>query len=301
MNSEQPTIPGVDAWPTASLEERLERGEILSFAPCPFALPAGEELTFLLQQRLQSSYHKNISYNPSHDSLAGAQLQSPADAERLRAVLRDFANGATAWLGNLLPRYARHWQRDRASFRPEEEATRALRLTARNDLLHLDAFPSRPTRGYRILRLFVNVNPDDDRVWVSSDTFARLLQRFGPEVGLLAGPGAGWARRLGQGLLGLFQPGAHERTPYDSFMLRLHHFLKSNQEFQERAPRRFWHFKPGTAWLAFTDTVSHAELRGQYALEHSYFVAPHSLALPLEAPAALLEKASGLPVLRRAA
>jgi hypothetical protein len=294
------TLPGFP--PSAGrLEESLERGELLTFAPCPFALPAGEALAFLLQQRLKNSYHKNISYNPDSDRVAGFQYQSPDQAEQLRVLLHAFSAGAAAWLSRLLPHYALPLQRDRASFRPEEEATRALRLTARNDLLHLDAFPSRPSRGYRILRLFVNINPSDERVWVTSDTFARLLERFGEKVGLPAGDGRGWARRLGQELLGLFQPGVQERTPYDSFMLRLHHFLKTNSEFQERAPRRFWHFAPGTAWLAFTDTLSHAELRGQYALEHSYFVAPQSLVLPEEAPAALLERACGLPVLPRAA
>src|SRR5581483_8258926 len=129
-------------------EERLERGEILTFAPCPFPLPAGERLQFLLRQRLKSAYHKNISYNPESDAAAGFRLRSPEQAERLRLLLRDFSAAATDWLGTLLPRYAGQWQRDRVSFRPEEEAIRALRLTARNDLLHLDAFPSRPTRGH---------------------------------------------------------------------------------------------------------------------------------------------------------
>jgi hypothetical protein len=286
---------------SSSFEERLERGELLTFAPCPFALPAGDELTFLLRQRLRNSYHKNISFNPDSDTVTGFRYRTPEQAERLRILLDAFSSGAASWLCRLLPRYAPTLQRDRASFRPEEEATRALRLTARNDLLHLDAFPSRPTRGFRILRLFVNINPTDDRVWLTSETFGRLLEQFGYKVGLPVGDGSGWARRLGQGLLGLFQPGVQERTPYDSFMLRLHHFLKNNSEFQERAPRRFWHFAPGTAWLAFTDTISHAELRGQYALEHSFFIAPHSLAVPEASPPALLERACGLPVLPRAA
>src|SRR5206468_886669 len=123
-------------------------------------------------------------------------------------------------------------------------AVRKLRLTARNDLLHFDAFPSRPTRGYRILRLFVNVNPTDPRVWVTSDTFAEVLARYGPAVGLPTTPADGWVRRIGQGLLSLFQPGSAERTIYDTFMLRLHHFLKTNDEFQERSRKRFWHFAP---------------------------------------------------------
>jgi hypothetical protein len=74
-------------------------------------------------------------------------------------------------------------------------------------------------------------------------------------------------------------------------MLRLHDFLKRCDAFQERAPRRLWHFAPGSAWLVMTDGVSHAELRGRFALEHSYFVAPESLRLPQESPLALLERA----------
>ena len=170
-----------------------------------------------------------------------------------------------------------------------------------NDLLHFDAFPSRPTRGQRILRLYANINPTDDRVWMTSDTFAKVLHQYGAKVGLpMAGPPS-WVHRLGQGLVGLLQPNVLERTEYDEFMLRLHHFLKTNDEFQERAPRLLWRFKPGTAWLLFSDTISHAELRGQHALEHSYFVAPHTLALPTESPPALLEQMCGVIVLPKAA
>jgi hypothetical protein len=201
----------------------------------------------------------------------------------------------------LLPRYAFSWQPDRASLRPEEEAIRKLRLTARNDLLHFDAFPSRPTRGQRILRLYTNINPTDERVWMTSDAFAKVLQKYGDKVGLPSTQTNTWVRRLGHGLLGFFQPTVLERTEYDEFMLRLHHFLKTNDDFQENAPRRLWHFKPGTAWLLFSDTISHAELRGQYALEHSFFVAPESLALPAESPPFLLERACGNSVLPRAA
>lgn len=271
-------------------ESRLERGEILTFEPCPFALPTGDDLAFLLQQQLNSSHHKNISYNPSNHAAAGFVRHSAMQTERLENLLGQFSRQATHWLAETLPRYARAWQPDRVSLRTEEEATRKLRLTARNDLLHFDAFPSRPTRGHRILRLYVNINPTDDRVWMTSDTFKKVLDQFGAKVGLPGTDHGTILRKLGQGLLNLFQPYAGERTDYDDFMLRLHHFLKSNDTFQERAARRLWHFKPGTAWLLFSDTISHAELRGQFALEHSYFVAPETLALPDESPPILLER-----------
>jgi hypothetical protein len=288
MNSEQ--VPaGEDG--SGLLAERLERGEVIYYPTCPFPLPEGADRTFLFQQGLGSRAHKNISYDPATGKAGGYRRDSAAQAERLRRLLADFAEQATAWLARALPAYAAGWRRDRVSFRPEEEATRKLRLTARNDLLHVDAFPSRPTRGWRILRLFANVNATEPRVWVTSDPFPVLLERFGAEVGLPTSSGVSWAGRLGQRVLGLFQPGRRRRTEYDAFMLRMHDFLKRNEAFQERGRKRVWKFPPGSMWLVFTDTASHAALRGRYALEHSYFVAPETLALPDESPPALLERA----------
>jgi len=224
-----------------------------------------------------------------------------SELNRLRELLAGFTRSATAWLARTLPRYARAWQLDRVSYRPEEEATRRLRQKARNDLLHVDAFPSRPTQGKRILRLFVNVNPAEPRVWITSDPFAKLLERYGPEAGLPSDHGPGLASRLREGMLQLFRPGRLRRSVYDSFMLRFHDYLKANDAFQEHGPKRFWSFPPGSAWVVFTDTASHAALRGRFALEHSYFVPPEALALPSESPPALLERACGVPVLDRAA
>jgi hypothetical protein len=286
---------------TARLEDRLERGDIITWEPCPIMLPTGDDLTFLLQQQLKSSAHKNISYNPAKHTVSSFARHSQKQADRLQGLMRDFSRRTCVWLARMLPRYAQAWRPDRASLRPEEEATRKLRLSARNDLLHFDAFPSRPTRGHRILRLYVNINPTDDRVWMTSDVFAKVLEKYGTTVGLPTQRDITWIRRLRQGIFSLFQPNASERTEYDDFMLRLHHFLKTNDEFQERAARKLWHFKPGTAWLLFSDTVSHAELRGQYALEHSFFVARQTLALPDESPSALLERLWGTTTLPRAA
>jgi hypothetical protein len=293
--------PGPSLSPPAPLEVRLERGEVVHYPVCPFPLPEGEDRHFLLDQRLASRAHKNISYDPATGKANGFFRHSPEQAERLRRLLASFAESATGWLAQVLPGYARSWQRDRVSFRPVEEATRKVRLKARNDLLHVDAFPSRPTQGYRILRVFANVNLTEPRVWVTSDPFGRLLARYGREVGLPPGHAPGWMGRIGQELLGLFARGRRQRTVYDSFMLRFHDFLKANDDFQEHAPKRFWNFQPGSAWLVFTDTASHAALRGRFALEHSYFIAPETLALPHESPPALLEKACGVPVLARAA
>src|SRR5262245_50689501 len=131
------------------VEHRLERGELFFFPSCPFPLPQGDDLRFLLEQRLARGFlhwhHKNISYDPHSGRVSGYRRQSAEQPERLRGLLAGFSGVATAWLARLLPHYTRRWRLDRATLRTEEEATRRLRLTARNDLLHLDAFPTRPT------------------------------------------------------------------------------------------------------------------------------------------------------------
>jgi hypothetical protein len=284
----------------SDIAQRLERGEVVYHAVCPFRLPQGDDMAFLLEQRLAGRAHKNVSYDPPTGRAGGFLRHSAEQAERLRRLLADFARDVTAWVSVTLPRYAAYWRLDKVSYRPVEEATRKLRLKARNDLLHVDAFPTRPTNSWRILRCFVNVNPAEPRVWVTSDPFAKLLQRYGEAAGL-PGHGGEWVRRVQDGVLRLFRPGRPPRSAYDAFMLRFHDYLKANEDFQEGAPKRFCKFPPGSAWMAMTDTCSHAVLRGRFALEHSYFVAPEGLALPDEAPAALLERMCGRKVLDAAA
>ena len=289
--------------PTAGegpLEERLERGEVVYYPSCPFPVPTGDALTFLLGQQL-GAMAKNISYNPATGKAAGFMKSGAEQAERLRSLLAAFSRSVTTWVAENLPRYTHQWRPDQVSFRPLEEATRRLRHKARNDLLHVDAFPNRPALDHRILRVFVNVNPSEPRVWVTSDPFGKLLERYGEAVGLPNTAGPGMLGQVRQGLLGLFKPKVRHRTVCDTFMLRFHDYLKASEHFQERGPKRLWTFPPGSAWLALTDTCSHAVLRGRYALEHSYFIAPLAQVLPDESPAALLARACSRAGARRAA
>ena len=84
----------------------------------------------------------------------------------------------------LLTPYAGKWKLDYASYRPLEEHGRPARLRARNDLPHVDAFPTRPTNGDRILRLFTNINPAQNRVWITSQTFDVIGPQFAKVIGL---------------------------------------------------------------------------------------------------------------------
>jgi hypothetical protein len=282
------TIPGQGQ---GSLAERLERGEVLFYPTAPFDLPQGPDLEFLLQQELGNLAHKNVSYNPANGKVGGLVRHSADQVDRLRDVFARFSDSVTEWLTEVLPQYRSGLHLDRASYRPQEEATRRLRPTARNDLLHVDAFPNRPSGDNRILRVFANVNPREPRIWVTSDPFAKLLQRYGEAAGLPGRHGSHWLQQVGRGMLDLFRPGQPRRSEYDLFMLRFHDYLKMNEEFQERGPKCLHSFPPGSAWLAMTDTCSHAVLRGRYALEHSYFISTSVLALPQESPPVLLRQA----------
>src|SRR5579884_271071 len=266
----------------------LEEGNILFFEKSPFALP-DDDIRFLLAQRqTDSGYHKNIAYRPKQDRLTGFDENSAEDRERLRAIMKLYSERVTQFLAKLLPPYAEGWQLDFASFRPLEERGRKLRLKARNDLLHIDAFPTRPTHGDRILRVFTNINPTQPRIWITSETYPVLARRFAGTEGLPLpkgedSPGYRFRRaliRLGR-QIGL---PLVDRSPYDEFMLRFHHYLKKNQTFQESCPKQRWEFPPNSTWLLFTDMVSHAALSGQFALEQTFIISRKTLLLKEAAP-----------------
>jgi hypothetical protein len=278
--------------------EQLELGNILFFAQTPFELAAADREFLLTQKQSGAGYHKNIAYRPQQDVLTGFSTSSRQDRERLHQVMRAYSESVTRLLTELLPTYATRWRMDFASFRPQQEQGRALRPRARNDLLHTDSFPTRPTFGDRILRVFTNVSPSQSRVWITGGTFDALAAQFARPGGAMAG----WlprkappslVGRTSEILKGLARKGGlpiPQTSPYDRFMLQFHHFLKQNEDFQQDCPKQQWDFPPNSTWIVFTDMVAHAVLSGQFALEQTYIVAKDSLILPEKAPANVLDR-----------
>jgi hypothetical protein len=280
---------------------QLEAGQILYLEQLPFALPEVDR-QFLLSQRQDARYHKNISYRPQEDKLRGFAAEQPAEVERLHRILRDYSRRTTEFLNGLLAPYAAQWTLDFATFRPIEEKGRDLPLHKRNDLMHVDSFPSRPTRGARILRFFTNINPTEPRVWLTADRFEPLAERYARQAGLprYAKLGSPMRRRLDGAVramkraVGLRAP---HYAPYDRFMLRFHDFLKESGEFQASPARTQIDFPPGSAWMVFTDSVPHAVLSGQFALEQTYLIPLDAMQCPHLAPVRVLEKACGRPLI----
>jgi len=269
----------------------LEKGAILFFAAPPFDLPR-QDIDFLLALKpADSRLHKNISYRPESDVLRG--LADNQNQSRVHEIMRRYAAQVKKFVEELLASYAGRLQVDYASFRPLEEEGRDLSLHKRNDLLHVDAFPSRPTRGGRILRVFTNVNPTKDRTWLLGERFPELARTFAGSAGLqkFANQSAwfGLKRRLGRA--GLPFP---DRAPYDEFMLHFHDWLKENVEYQ-RAPegKERLGFPPMATWLVYTDGVPHAALSGQFAMEQTFIIPVEALVAPEVSPLRVLEALSG--------
>lgn len=277
--------------------ERLEDGQILFFPETPFELPH-EDRQFLVGARQTSAaYHKNISFRPREGRLRGLQRGS-ADERRLAAILAAYSQHVTRFANAFLLPYARGLQLDFASFRSVEERGRKLPVKQRNDLLHTDAFPTRPTHGNRILRVFTNLNPVEPRVWLTAEPFHTLAPRLAGDAGLedyaesARSPWRHWRRSLPRfaSALGLPWP---DRSPYDRFMLGFHDYLKANRVFQDSTRKSRWEFPPNSTWIVFTDSVPHAVLSGRFALEHTYIVSERDLVLPDRSPREVLERICG--------
>jgi hypothetical protein len=277
--------------------ERLEEGHILFFPRAPFPLPdASEQAALASVRQASAAYHKNVSYRPGEDRVKGLAKGSSADT--VRRVLRAYSEHASRLLTDLFPFYASAWKLDFASFRPVEERGRDLSLRARNDLLHVDSFPTRPTNGSRILRAFTNVNPAASRYWITTETFETLAPRLAMQAGLGRIAARARSRRggAGRGLARLARRlgiGGEPRSPYDRFMLGFHHFMKANAAFQASCPKFRWEFPPGSTWIVLTDAVPHAVESGQFALEQTVIVPYRALLRPDVAPITVLERLSG--------
>jgi len=277
--------------------ERLEAGDILFFAETPIGIPS-DDLAFLLgHQQVGGAYHKNIAYRPLDHRITGFDAQDSKSADRLRGIMRRYSDDVISFLRGFLKPYQARWKVDYASYRPEEEQGRDLALRKRNDLLHTDAFPTRPTHGDRILRFFNNINPQRTRNWITTDTFDVLVEKMmagnlngGGKIPLPSSMGESPAKRMLANLgLGALAPSL-KRSPYDEFMMRFHNYLKENSSFQQNCPKQHWEFPPGSSWMVYTDMVSHAVLSGQFALEQTLIISRQVMVTPERSPYGVLDK-----------
>jgi hypothetical protein len=261
----------------------LEGGGVLVLPRLAFQLTPQEQR--FLSPAWSDERAKNISLEGN--ALKGARGASQ-DLAALAGMVARFASCAGELVGALFPRYAPYVKRARTSFRPQAAVGRALSWRKDDSRLHIDAFPSRPNRGERILRVFCNVHPTEDRVWRVGDEFVSVaktfLPRIRPQIPLTAA------------LLALLRVTKGPRSEYDHLMLGLHDAAKADLAYQRQCPQQVVRFAPGTTWLCFSDQVMHAAISGQYMLEQTIHLPVTALYNPESSPLAILERLCGRPL-----
>jgi len=284
---EFPDTTWADDGPTRGVERIVEDGMVLSFPQLPFVL--GESERRFLDSRWADGKAKNISvrWGAEHPDgeLRGA-LGDAADLAALKAMIVRYAEQSEAFALRLFPHYRTHLQRGNTSFRPVDVAGRETSWRKDDTRLHIDAFPSNPMHGTRLLRVFCNVNPNGEpRRWRVGEPFEAHAQRYLPAI---ARPLAGSAW-----LMHAVGVTKRRRTEYDHMMLQLHDRAKADAAFQSGSPQARVDFAPRTTWVVFSDQVLHAAMGGQHMMEQTFYLAPERQHRPEASPLGILERLTG--------
>lgn len=275
--------PEVSTEVQQSAARALEAGGVIVLPSVRFERSADERK--FLSPHWSDGRAKNIS-------LEGTVLKGAAGSAEDRAALAGmigrFAAAAAGLVATLFPRYAPYVKRARTSFRPQPAVGRNVSWRKDDARLHVDAFPSRPTGGARILRVFSNVNPEADRVWRVGEPFEAMARTLLPRIR---------AQLPGEALaLWLTHATKTRRSAYDHLMLGLHDRAKADLDYQRDCPQETVRFAPGTTWICFSDQVMHAAVSGQYMLEQTINLPLAALYEPAASPLATLERLAGRPL-----
>jgi hypothetical protein len=204
----------------------------------------------------------------------------------LKAMITRYAEQSEALALRLFPHYRGHLKRGNTSFRPVDVAGRETSWRKDDTRLHVDAFPSNPMHGTRLLRVFCNVNPNGrPREWRVGEPFEAHARRYLPAIGRPL-PGSAW-------LLERTGITKRRRTEYDHVMLQLHDRAKADAAFQQTSPQARVDFAPGTSWVVFSDQVLHAAMGGQHMMEQTFYLDVAHQQRPETSPRGTLERLLG--------
>jgi len=282
--------------------DALEKGDIVKFPSCPVQLPTAAELESLRTTLPQQLKRKNVSYHPEADRVTGLDDQSPV-ADLAYEVLSNHRTRVTEFLNTVMPTLSKDMRVGTCSFRPLEERGRNLKPHASNELVHIDAGAYGATNGDRILRFFVNVNPEADRVWKSKGAFPTLFDEYGREAGMYEDLTPSLERGLsgkartsflnGLAKMGLPLAPMLDSSPYDRVMRKFHNYMKDTPAFQQTDDSvQTFNFEPYCAWMVLTDMVSHASYSGQHALVYTGLIPLQNCRLQELAPFNILRAAA---------
>ena len=260
--------------------EALESGKVVFFPHLAFQLSESEKR--FLNPEIVNPKSKNISYDIRSDRFAGALL-AESDAEELKAMVKRFAVTSRKFLLSLIPHYEKTLFQAKTSFRPVEIFGRKSSYKKDDTRLHVDSFPSSPTKGERILRIFSNVHPGDKpRVWHIGEPFEDVVNKMAPRA---RSPYFGESA-----LLQFLRITKSKRSLYDHYMLQIHDAMKYDMNYQKTVDQEEMLFAPGSSWMVYTDQASHAAMSGQHVLEQTFHIPVEGLYNPETAPLKVLER-----------
>ncbi|HEY0295202.1 MAG TPA: Kdo hydroxylase family protein [Bordetella sp.] len=264
----------------------LEQGQVLHFPHLGFALTEAEQA--LLDPALTDPKRKNISLTPK--GLAGT-VATGAARDRVQDVLQRYLDSTGALLDALFPGYRDHRHSPATSLRLHAIGTWHPSWRKDDRLLHVDAFPSRPLHGERILRVFTNINPrNEPRTWRVGGSFEASARHY------LPGMNKPWRPWLA-GLMHKAGITKRRRTEYDHLMLQMHDAMKRDERYQREGDWTQVDFMPGSTWVCFSDQVPHAAMGGQFMLEQTWQLPLAALGYAELAPVRVLEKLAKRPLL----
>ncbi|SFN61820.1 3-deoxy-D-manno-oct-2-ulosonic acid (Kdo) hydroxylase [Izhakiella capsodis] len=274
--------------PEGSQVTELEKGKVLFLPHLSFDLSAREQV--LLDVSRVDPKRKNISYNPQIGRLTGVAYQ--ADCTAIETLLSRHYQSCKTLVTALLPEYQQYLHSPVNTLRLHPVAAWRKSSSWRKDdsRLHVDAFPSRPMHGERILRIFTNINPHGEgREWRIGEDFPQLARRFYPHLGGYS-PLSSWLQHLA----GITK---RRRTHYDALMLRMHDKMKSDEHYQQQGLQLSFQFPPGSSWICFSDQTPHAAMAGQFMLEQTWQLPVQGMKHPEYSPLRVLESLAGKALL----
>jgi hypothetical protein len=260
-----------------SAADALESGRVLFLPTLPFTVSEDEQA--LLTPEIWDGKSKNIVL-PAAGDLRGSSA-SGETARQLAAMMKRYSESAGALVRGLFPTYSRGLEPSSTTYRPLEISGRVYAKPIEDDRkVHVDSFfPSKVTRGRRILRVFSTVDIENPRLWRVGERFESFAEKFLTRIRKPLPMEVQISKLLG----------SRRRHQYDRIMRDLHDQAKLDDDYQSKGIEEFA-FPAGSSWMCYTDQVLHAALAGRNALEQTFFLDPESMVDESKSPLRQLER-----------
>jgi hypothetical protein len=272
MNSDL-LIHGFDKNHSEENTTALESGKILFFPEHVYTNFSSS----LMSESILDGRHKNVSFDYAKNKLGAYKKEEPGLELQLLQLMSGYAGFSMQLIEKTLPSYVPHLKWGRTSFRPAQIKGRASSKRKDDTRVHVDSFAASPVNGLRILRVFCNINPNNEpRVWQVGEPFTQVLEQFAPRIPSYS--------KFTAHVLKMVKATKSLRSAYDHYMLHLHDTMKLDDHYQATVEKTQIDFPAQSSWIVFTDHVSHAALSGQHLLEQTFYLPVDKMSQPELSP-----------------